>query len=111
MPSFSEAERGLLLAYGVAVVYTPENEHFGIVPLEAMYARRPLIACSSGGPLESVLHGETGPPSLPPASAHTADRRAPRRARAQRTSPHRRNHAFPRSRVCVFSRARVCVFV
>jgi hypothetical protein len=28
------------------VVYTPVNEHFGIVPLEAMYARRPVIACN-----------------------------------------------------------------
>jgi alpha-1,3/alpha-1,6-mannosyltransferase len=54
-----------------AVVYTPENEHFGIVPghpshkaahgaVEAMYARRPVIACASGGPLESIESGRTG---------------------------------------------------
>ena len=38
----------------------PQNEHFGIVPLEAMAAARPVIACNSGGPRESVLHGTTG---------------------------------------------------
>lgn len=42
------------------LLYTPENEHFGIVPLEAMLKGRPVIACPSGGPLETVLHGTTG---------------------------------------------------
>ena len=36
--SFTDAERGALLAAACAVVYTPMNEHFGIVPLEAMAA-------------------------------------------------------------------------
>ena len=36
--SFTDAERGALLAAACAVVYTPTNEHFGIVPLEAMAA-------------------------------------------------------------------------
>lgn len=43
-----------------AVLYTPSNEHFGIVPLEAMLLGRPVLACNSGGPLETILHGETG---------------------------------------------------
>lgn len=42
------------------VVYTPENEHFGIVPLEAMYSGRPVIAANSGGPLETIVHDQTG---------------------------------------------------
>jgi alpha-1,3/alpha-1,6-mannosyltransferase len=37
-----------------------QDEHFGIVPLEAMAARRPVIACDSGGPTESVDHQVTG---------------------------------------------------
>ena len=58
--SFTDAERGALLAAACAVVYTPIDEHFGIVPLEAMAAGRPVLACNSGGPRESVLHGTTG---------------------------------------------------
>ena len=58
--SFTDAERSALLAAACAVVYTPTNEHFGIVPLEAMAAGRPVLACNSGGPKETVLHGRTG---------------------------------------------------
>lgn len=44
----------------LCVVYTPHREHFGIVPLEAMYAGSPVIAVNSGGPKETVVHEETG---------------------------------------------------
>jgi alpha-1,3/alpha-1,6-mannosyltransferase len=37
-----------------------QNEHFGIVPLEAMAAARPVVACNSGGPVESVKDGHSG---------------------------------------------------
>ena len=59
-PSFSDARRAELLAECWGVLYTPQNEHFGIVPLEAMAARRPVVACNSGGPTESVADGVTG---------------------------------------------------
>lgn len=39
-----------------ALLYTPSNEHFGIVPIEAMYMGKPVIACNSGGPTETVSH-------------------------------------------------------
>lgn len=42
------------------LLYTPTNEHFGIVPLEAMYLSRPVIAVKSGGPLETIVHEQTG---------------------------------------------------
>ncbi|VIO88933.1 Uncharacterized protein BM_BM13773 [Brugia malayi] len=42
------------------VLYTPPNEHFGIVPVEALEQRRPVIVCDSGGPAETVLEGITG---------------------------------------------------
>lgn len=42
------------------LLYTPTNEHFGIVPLEAMYLTRPVIAVNSGGPTETIVHEQTG---------------------------------------------------
>ncbi|KAI5201034.1 mannosyltransferase [Aureobasidium subglaciale] len=49
-----------LLASAELLVYTPQNEHFGIVPLEAMLAQVPVLAANEGGPLETVVEGETG---------------------------------------------------
>jgi glycosyltransferase involved in cell wall biosynthesis len=59
-PSISDATRATLLQEALAVLYTPDREHFGIVPLEAMYAGSPVLAVASGGPLETVLDGKTG---------------------------------------------------
>ena len=59
-PSVGDDERAQLLRSALCVVYTPHREHFGIVPLEAMYAGSPVIAVNSGGPKETVLHEETG---------------------------------------------------
>ncbi|XP_042458175.1 alpha-1,3/1,6-mannosyltransferase ALG2-like [Zingiber officinale] len=58
--SCSTAERNELLSQCIAVLYTPKDEHFGIVPLEAMAAKKPVIACNSGGPLETIKHEVTG---------------------------------------------------
>jgi alpha-1,3/alpha-1,6-mannosyltransferase len=49
-----------LLKSARLLVYTPSNEHFGIVPLEAMFAGTPVIATNTGGPLETVMPGLTG---------------------------------------------------
>jgi alpha-1,3/alpha-1,6-mannosyltransferase len=43
-----------------AVLFTPPNEDWGIVPLEAMSFGKPVISVASGGPQESVLDGTTG---------------------------------------------------
>lgn len=67
LPSFTDAQRTFLLRTSECLVYTPSNEHFGIVPLEAMYNSLPVLAVNSGGPLETVIDGVTGylcPPTV-----------------------------------------------
>ncbi|KAL3295888.1 glycosyltransferase family 4 protein [Colletotrichum asianum] len=49
-----------LLKSAKLLVYTPSNEHFGIVPLEAMLAGVPVLAANTGGPTETVMDGTTG---------------------------------------------------
>ncbi|KAK0740605.1 hypothetical protein B0T18DRAFT_449188 [Schizothecium vesticola] len=49
-----------LLRSATLLVYTPKGEHFGIVPLEAMLAGVPVLAARDGGPVETVVDGETG---------------------------------------------------
>jgi len=39
--------------------FNPE-EHYGIVPIEAMAAGTPPIVADGGGQKETVIHGETG---------------------------------------------------
>ncbi|XP_022848494.1 alpha-1,3/1,6-mannosyltransferase ALG2-like isoform X1 [Olea europaea var. sylvestris] len=58
--SCTTTERNTLLSECLCVLYTPKDEHFGIVPLEAMAAHKPVIACNSGGPVETVKNGVTG---------------------------------------------------
>jgi alpha-1,3/alpha-1,6-mannosyltransferase len=58
--SITDARRAELLRIATVVVYTPDKEHFGIVPVEAMAAGTPVVCCRSGGPVETVLDGVTG---------------------------------------------------
>ncbi|KAI3327931.1 glycosyltransferase family 4 protein [Xylariaceae sp. AK1471] len=50
----------MLLSSARLLVYTPANEHFGIVPLEAMLSGVPVLAANTGGPTETVVEGVTG---------------------------------------------------
>ncbi|KAI9291941.1 putative asparagine-linked glycosylation 2 transcript variant 1 [Neoconidiobolus thromboides FSU 785] len=60
LPSFNEKQRRYLLNNSLCLIYTPTGEHFGIVPIEAMYCKLPVIAVNSGGPKETINHNETG---------------------------------------------------
>ncbi|WP_284405085.1 glycosyltransferase [Acidovorax sp. SUPP3434] len=42
------------------VIYLPVDEDFGMSPVEAMAAGKPIIGVAEGGLLETVLPGETG---------------------------------------------------
>jgi glycosyltransferase involved in cell wall biosynthesis len=55
----AEEQRRDLFAGCRAFIF-PGEEDFGITPLEAMSAGRPVIAYASGGALETVIEGVTG---------------------------------------------------
>jgi glycosyltransferase involved in cell wall biosynthesis len=48
-----------LYSHSLAFLF-PQEEDFGITPLEAMAAGRPVVAYRAGGALETVVEGETG---------------------------------------------------
>jgi hypothetical protein len=57
LPNISQSDKLTLLesSRALALLYTPINEHLGIVPLEAMGSGLPVVACDSGGPLETIV--------------------------------------------------------
>ena len=54
LKNISDEEKWKLTGSCTAVIYTPQNEHFGIVPIEALSVGVPVIGCNSGGPLETI---------------------------------------------------------
>jgi glycosyltransferase involved in cell wall biosynthesis len=54
-----DEELGELMAHCRAFIF-PGYEDFGITPLEAQAAGRPVIAYAAGGALDTVIDGETG---------------------------------------------------
>ncbi|ORX34503.1 putative glycolipid mannosyltransferase [Kockovaella imperatae] len=60
--NFTATERSALLnnPNTLCLLYTPTNEHFGIVPIEAGACGLPVLAVNSGGPTETILDGKTG---------------------------------------------------
>lgn len=58
--SVPEVFKTALLQNASLLLYTPQNEHFGIVPVEAMNYGVPVLASNTGGPLETILDGRTG---------------------------------------------------
>lgn len=57
IPSWLKA---FLLESSRLLLYTPTNEHFGIVPLEAQLHSTPVLATPTGGPLETIEDNLTG---------------------------------------------------
>jgi len=60
LTSITNEERNQLLVSASCLMYTPENEHFGIVPVEAGLTKTVVLACNSGGPTETIIDGDTG---------------------------------------------------
>ncbi|GAV30064.1 hypothetical protein PMKS-003570 [Pichia membranifaciens] len=55
LTSISTDLKNALISKCDILLYTPTNEHFGIVPLEAMRMGKPVLADRSGGPLETIV--------------------------------------------------------
>jgi len=59
-----------LYASSAAVLFTPADEDYGYIALEAFLSKKPVVTCSdSGGPLEFVSDGETGRVTPPDGAA------------------------------------------
>jgi glycosyltransferase involved in cell wall biosynthesis len=59
-----------LYASAGAVLFTPADEDYGYIALEAFLSKKPVVTCSdSGGPLEFVTDGETGRVTSPDGTA------------------------------------------
>ena len=59
-PDITEERLHELYATCYAALYTPYNEDFGLVPLEAMASRKVCIARDEAGPRETIKGGEDG---------------------------------------------------
>jgi glycosyltransferase involved in cell wall biosynthesis len=49
-----------LIGSCIATIYIPQDEDFGMSPVESMAAGKPVIGVAEGGLLETVVQGETG---------------------------------------------------
>ncbi|MBU0649718.1 glycosyltransferase [Patescibacteria group bacterium] len=56
----TDAEKSRLLATCRGLIFPTDQEDFGIVPVEALAYGKPVLCHRSGGPLETVVEGETG---------------------------------------------------
>lgn len=58
MPLVKSSIKNAALKHAELLLYTPTFEHFGIVPVESMLNRTPVLAINKGGPLESIVNYE-----------------------------------------------------
>lgn len=55
LPSVSGPIKEALLQHAMLLLYTPTFEHFGIVPVESMLHKTPVLAANTGGPTETIV--------------------------------------------------------
>lgn len=60
LPNPSDDEYKALFQTSCCLLFTPVNEDWGIIPIEAMSYGMPVICSNRGGPSESIIDGQTG---------------------------------------------------
>ena len=66
-----EAKLTDLVGNAIAIIYVPHDEDFGMSPVEAMAAGKPVIGVAEGGLCETVVPEETGMLISPPPTEET----------------------------------------
>ncbi|KAK6203302.1 mannosyltransferase [Scheffersomyces amazonensis] len=56
LPSIKSSLKSSLIKQAELLLYTPSFEHFGIVPVESMLFKTPVLCVNNGGPIESVVN-------------------------------------------------------
>lgn len=56
LPSIKSNLKVSLIQQAQMLLYTPSFEHFGIVPVEGMLYKIPVLGVNNGGPLESIVN-------------------------------------------------------
>ena len=56
----TQEELKKLVGQCIASIYIPQDEDFGMSPVESMASGKPVIGVSEGGLLETIVHDETG---------------------------------------------------
>lgn len=56
MPSVNSSLKNALIRNAELLLYTSPFEHFGIVPVESMLYKTPVLAVNRAGPLESIIN-------------------------------------------------------
>lgn len=60
LPSVTDQLKRHLYRNAYYLLFTSNEEHFGLVPVEAQMYKLPVIAVDAGGPKETIIDGKTG---------------------------------------------------
>jgi glycosyltransferase involved in cell wall biosynthesis len=98
----TDEELSRLMGNAVACLYISTDEDFGMSPVEAMAAEKPVVGVAAGGLLETVVPGETGillsPRPTPSEISAAIKELSPEKAASMRTKCRQRAEAYSESR-------------